>query len=51
MTKKDAERLWNEFMINVHVDSNVDCVNFLGSVEKHKRLFDKAVERMLDAAP
>jgi len=49
MTKKlpddvTADDIWNAYMVRVHVDAGVDVKNFLGSVAKHKKLFDKAIE-------
>jgi len=44
LPENDLERIWQNFMIRVHVDANVDCVNFLGSVEHYKKLFMKANE-------
>lgn len=43
------ERLWIEFVKNVREDSGVvEQVNFLGSVEKHKVLFMKAAQTVME---
>lgn len=43
---KEADRIWQAYMEEVRASYGVEPLNFLGSVEKHREMFDRAMKKL-----